>query len=66
MTGTERKAELVRRRVKLKTIAATTGYSVQQVSAVIHGRRCRPVEDAIAEACGRPRESMFPLEEPAE
>lgn len=62
----ERKKALLDADVKLTDIAAATGYSLQQVSQVNLGRRrCEPVEDAIARACGQTRESMFDAEDEA-
>lgn len=56
----ERKIALLEAGVRLTDIAAATGYSLQQVSAVNLGhRRCEPIEAAIADACQKTRESMF-------
>lgn len=59
----ERKKSLLDADVTLTAIAAETGYSLQQVSSVNLGnRRCEPIEEAIARACGRPRAELFDAE----
>jgi transcriptional regulator with XRE-family HTH domain len=66
MNPWDRKAELVRRRVKQSEIARQLGFSRAYVSDVIAGnRRSERVEAAVAEAIGRDVDKVFPPREQA-
>lgn len=60
MLPIDRKAELVRRRVSLASIARELGYSKNHVSQVLYGfRRNERVESAIAAHLGQSRDDVF-------
>lgn len=66
MTPREIKAALVERGVRQADIARATKYSGAYVNDVIAGkRRCAPIEQAIAEAIGKPVGDVFPVAQPA-
>ena len=57
----ERKAELVRRGIKLVTIAKREGVAPSSVSLVLTDvRRSEKIEKAIARAIGKPVDEVFP------
>lgn len=61
MKTNDRRAELIRRGVQVKTIAAELGIKAPSVSQVISGRRRTPrIQQAIAKAIGKPVEEVFP------
>lgn len=60
MSPNERKAELVRRGIKMTDIARELGVTVQHVSSVVLGRDRSPrVEKAVASAIGKPVGRVF-------
>jgi transcriptional regulator with XRE-family HTH domain len=60
LTALERKAEMVLRQVTQQDIANGLGLTQSHVSEVIRGKRRSPrVEQAVAEALGRPVEEVF-------
>lgn len=65
MTGLDRKAELIRNSKRQSDIARALGVSSTAVSDVVSGRsRSARIEQAVAEAIGRPVEDVFPQREP--
>jgi len=64
LTTLQRKAALMEKGVTQAQIAATLGISEQQVSQVMNcertERRSRRVEQAIADAIGKPVAKVFP------
>ncbi|WP_027358397.1 hypothetical protein [Desulforegula conservatrix] len=61
MTPAQRKSLMVLNQVKSKRIAFLCDVSETAVSLVVSGHaRSRKVEEAIAMACGKYREDMFP------
>lgn len=61
MSPADRKAELVRNGQKMVRIARELGVSVSHVSLVVSGfRRNRRVEQAVADAIGKPLDGVFP------
>lgn len=62
----DRKAELVRRRIRQSAIAAKCGCSKSHVSDVLYGRRRNEeIERVIATAIGMTPEEVFPPREVA-
>lgn len=62
----DRKAELVRRGVRITRIARDLGFSQPYVSDVIAGnRRSERIEQAVADAIGLPVADVFPARETA-
>lgn len=61
LTPLERKAELIKKQIQQRDIAAQLDLSPIQVSSVIRGeRRSQRVEQAVADALGLPVEEVFP------
>lgn len=61
MEPNERRAELMRRGIQVKSIALELGIAAPSVSQVITGtKRTRYVQQAIANAIGKPVEEVFP------
>lgn len=61
MKPNERRAELVRRGVKVASIARELGITGPSVSQVINERRSTPrIKEAIAKAIGKPVDEVFP------
>ena len=57
----DRKAELVRRGIRISDIARKYNYSISHAADVLHGRRRNEViEGAIAELIGMKPDEVFP------
>lgn len=61
MTRIDRKAALIQARVRMTDLAKQLGVHVSHVSHVVNDRRRSPrVEQAIADAIGKPVARVFP------
>ncbi|WP_461415359.1 hypothetical protein [Gemmatimonas sp.] len=62
MNPLERKAELVRRGIKVMDVAAMVPCAASNVSSVLSGMvRSRRIEEKIAQLIGKTREEVFGL-----